>query len=730
MASRDTPGRTGWRALLDEARRREVHRALAIYGAVLWGAVASAPDLIQYVGAPGWIFPALLVVLALGLPVVAVASWTLDFSVTGEAPLAEQDAHEPVLLTPDDVTRRGAGPTRRVLGWAVPIGLLVAFPFLVRWLLAPAPGGALTVAIDASADVSATLRPPLEWLLGARTEVLPPHGEGTGASLRAARRRGAAYLISSDSLAGGVGTVTATVFDVATGERLDVLSGGGAAESVRHAAGRLSLEIARRLAEREGRPLAVAREVTLETESPMALFNLLEGQRRFGAADFDAAVAAYRRAIEADSSFVPAYYRLAVAQRWLWSYSAGWDALAVVLDGRDVPPRWLRLIRAQQRYLERDAAGAVAGFEQTTLHHPELLEAWLGLGEALFHYGGMLGHDLQEAWGPLERAVATDPSFAPIGHHLVELALWRADPDAARQALAAMPAGHPVRPVMEVALALGYGTSSERAAAWQTAETWDLRLLSLLVAHFGFHPEGRSMADSVAALLTRPERRSDERLRGAQYRLMLADDATWPRALSDWRAARALEPFDTWAVHAHQAGRDVPEAPAMLAWAERQWRSGAVPDFGLSLDHDLRRAFHALIHDAVLRGDSVRTGALLASVERAAPAHPSDPAPTVLSAALRGRLAFLAGDTARAVDELTRAASRSAEPYVAFYPASTMAPERRLLVEWNRALGRQDEADRWLRSFHHSLSFGDLLYQGVIDAGGGSPRSPPPRSPP
>jgi hypothetical protein len=93
-----------------------------------------------------------------------------------------------------------------------------------------------------------------------------------------------------------------------------------------------------------------------------------------------------------------------------------------------------------------------------------------------------------------------------------------------------------------------------------------------------------------------------------------------------------------------------------------------------------------------------------------APAHPSDPGPGVLAAALRARLALLAADTAAALEQLAVSTSRTSEPFVTFYPASTMAPERLLLIRLNDALGRSADADRWRASFRNSLSFGDLLY--------------------
>lgn len=714
MASSPPPrSPTGWRAFVDEARRREVHRALAIYGAVAWASITAAPDLIQWVGAPSWVFTALVVILLIGLPVVVWASWTLDFSVrTEEGGPGEPTG--PELLTPADVERPGTRRPARLLALSLVLALLVAFPFAVRWMLAPDPGEALRVGLWGPAEARALLGPSLEWFLEARAVTIVPDEPSLTEALGVARRSGARYLVAVDAPPRPDAPLSATLYAADSGDRIVVLPGEDGPGS--ETGGRLALQLVRTLAREEGRGLPIEVEVMLQTASPRALLHLLEGRRHFGAADFDAAVASFERAVAADSTFVPAYYRLAVARQWRWTYDAGWDALEAAASRGRASPRWERLLTAGRRYLERDAAGALAAYELVTLHHPELREGWLGLGETLFHYGGVLGHAPEAARGPLEQSLEGDSLFAPVGHHLVELALWRGDGTAARSALRLMAPTHPSRPVLALAVELQDGTPDARRAAWEEVGEWDLRRVSLLVAHFGLDPTRRPLADSLAGTLLAPGRRPEERLRGAQYRLVLATDrAAWARALREWRDVRGGRPFDPWIVHAHHAGLEVPEAASMLEWAEEQRAAGRVPDFDLPLDHDLRRAFRALVHDAVLEGDSARVGVLLEDIARTPPGHPTDPGPPGLAAALRARNALLASDTAAAVEHLSAAVSRTYEPYVTFYPSATMAPERLLLIRLHRARGNPHLAEPWRRSFHNSQSFGDVLYTSWVD---------------
>ncbi|MDP2956171.1 MAG: hypothetical protein Q8N53_07105 [Longimicrobiales bacterium] len=709
------------KALLAEVRRRKIHRTLAIYGAVVWGAIASVPDLFQYLGVPPWGFPALLVTLALGLPVVVTVSWMFDFSLQEEEPSPAEVASVEI-LTPGDVERVGFFNRRRLLLLVLPVTAVAAVTFGIRrFARRSLDTGTLTVELRTSAgdaDVSRRfLQQPLEWLVGA--SVVGPDAALTSLDegLRQAREDHARYLITvQPARAGDALTLAVSLYRVDTRERLLFTSGGGATESIEAAMGRIALQLARFLAEREGQELAVDEPVTIMTSSPVALSHFLEGQKRFAATDFDAAVAALRRAIEVDSTFVPAYYWLAMVDQWRWDYATGLRVVDAALALGVSPPRWEQILRAQRLYLLRDVQGALGAYEGVTLHYPELREGWLGLGEALFHYGGFAGHRPEDARQALERALEGESTFAPVGHHLVELAMWNADSATARHDQTLMGEPHSVRPAMTLAFQLRFGAPEERPRVWASLDSYDLRDLSLLVAHFGFDPSAHALADSVANYLLDPSRPPEDRLRGAQYRLMLAADSSdWAARLAIWRSVAGTEEFDPWIVHAHQAGLPVPEAEAMLEWAGQQLAAGRIPDFKLPLNDDLRRAFNALVHEAVIQGDSAAVLDLLSAISAAGVVDPTDPAPEVLAAALRSRLALLAGDTVAAVAALTVATSRTTEPFIAFYPLSTLGPERLLLVRLASATGQQALADRWRSSFFTSLSFGDLIYQSWAD---------------
>ena len=718
---RTPPGHRRLRALLAEVRRRKIHRTLTIYGAVVWGAIASAPDLFQYLGVPPWGFPALLVILALGFPVVVTVSWRFDFSLQEEGP-PPPEVESVEILTPRDVERVGFFHRHRLLFLVLPVTAVAAVTFGIRRFVQGSPDtGTLTVelrTIAGDADVPRRfLQQPLEWLVGASVVGSDAALTSLDEGLRQAREDHARYLVTvQPAREGDALTLAVSLYGVDARERLLFISGGGATETPEAGMGRIALQLARFLAEREGQELAVEEPVTIMTSSPIALSHFLEGQKRFAATDFDAAAAALERAIDVDPTFVPAYYWLAMVNQWRWDYATALRVVDAALALGVSPPRWEQILRAQRLYLLRDVQGALGAYEGVTLHYPELREGWLGLGEALFHYGGSAGHRPEDARQALERALEGESTFAPVGHHLAELAMWNADSATARQDQTLMGGPHSVRATMMLAFLLRFGPPEERPRVWASLDSHDLRDLSLLVAHFGFDPSAHAMADSVAQHLLDPSRPPEDRLRGAQYRLMLASDSSdWTARLATWRSVAGPEEFDPWVVHAHQAGLPVPEAEAMLAWAGQQLAAGRIPDFRLPLNDDLRRAFNALVHEAVIRGDSTAVLDLLSAIGAAGGADPTDPAPEVLSAALRSRLALLAGDTVAAVAALTAATSRTTEPFIAFYPLSTLGPERLLLVRLALATGQQALADRWRSSFFSSLSFGDLIYQSWAD---------------
>jgi serine/threonine-protein kinase len=533
--------------------------------------------------------------------------------------------------------------------------------------------------------------------------------------LGAAKRAGAKYLVGGTVVPDSQGSrVNLELFAVADGERVfraaDTASGQRLDGPIR----RLALRSAEAVASREGLDLGSRKAVFAASSSTAAVGQLIQGQLRFWRRDFDGAAAAFRQAIAADSACGLAYHRLSVAEWWSHDFPASFAAVEAGLRRREqIPRRWLDLMEAQRNFLTGQGDRAIAGFQDVVLNQPAEVDGWFGLGEALYHFGGFAGYSPQDARPAFDRMVALDSTFAPVFDHLVDLALYAGDRDAASAHLSRLPADDPLRAVREVMVALRFEPPQGRDTALARLRPMHREALSDVViyaAHGGFDLD---LAVTVAGYLLGADRTPDDRRRGAQYRLAaLTGMGRWPAALRSWAEVAGRFPFDPWIVEASFAGFPADSvAEPMFAWARTQVAEGRSPDFGRPLWDDVQQSFQALVHRATREGDSAEVNDLLGRIDGSRPsADPADPTRTGLRASLRSRLALLAGDTVGAIGLLEESVSRIPELYTANYPLTAMGPQRLLLSEIQEARGAPAEAGRWRDSFRHTWSVADVFY--------------------
>jgi hypothetical protein len=491
---------------------------------------------------------------------------------------------------------------------------------------------------------------------------------------------------------------------------------------------RLALQLARVLVSRGALRLPTRTTSLGATTSSIAFGRLLQGQSRFWSGDLDGAAQSFRAAIQTDSNCGLAYHRLGVSLAWAHDYPA---ALTVLKAGlarpAAAPSPWLGLLRAQRYYVLGAGDSAVAAFQDVVLDHADQADAWLGLGEAFFHFSGLNGHTAAEALPAFEHLITLDSSFAPIYEHLFDLSLFRGDVAGAVRSLRYIRGDDPARPARDAALALWGSSRTERELELKRLERADRYTISELMSILMPARRNLPLADTIAAFLVNDERTPDDRRRGAEYRLgALAGDGRWNEGLEQWRRNAGSPSLDPWLVESYFAGYAVKKDVApMFRWAEAELRAGHIPNFSLTPADDPQLAFLALVARATLEGDSSEAVGLLRAIARSATqTPPSDPLPGTLRASLASRLALLAHDTAQAIVHLEIAVGRYAEAYLPFSPLVGFAPQRLLLSRLYGKRGQLERRQRWLNSFQNSRALSDVFYDARLGQRSTVPRGP------
>jgi eukaryotic-like serine/threonine-protein kinase len=152
----------------------------------------------------------------------------------------------------------------------------------------------------------------------------------------------------------------------------------------------------------------------LTTGSLTALKSYLEGEQslRGGEGHFDAAIAGFQRAVQEDSTFALAYYRLGVSAGWAQRPGISVPATerALLLSHR-LDDRDRRLLAAFAAFQRGRADDAEQQYRAILRDYPDDLEAEFQLANVLLHYNPARGRPVAEARDPFDHVLALDPSF-------------------------------------------------------------------------------------------------------------------------------------------------------------------------------------------------------------------------------------------------------------------------------------------------------------------------------
>jgi class 3 adenylate cyclase/tetratricopeptide (TPR) repeat protein len=522
-------------------------RILAIYVLAAAALLLGTGALRRALDLPDWVTPVAVVLLAIGFLVVLATAWVQSHPLTAgrEAEEAVPGRWEIALGELGRSVTRGEVPhltwARAILGGAVAFSLLFGAAGL--YVIIQDRGRSFTpadaIAEDAAPGIAVlpfTVNGPgLDvWREGV-IDLVSTNIDGAGglraidsrtvlarwsevvqgsetpdleAALEVGRRTGARYaLLGTATELGTDVRLVADIYDLTSGRSLGRTQIQGVPDSVYQLVDRLSIGVLETVLAGKPEALPQVNLARVTTTSLPALKAYLEGEALYRRSDFDAAIPVFQRAVEADSTFALAHYRLSLSYGWSQTIASDLSTYYLEQAARYVgrlPEREAILIRASLA-LER---GTLDGFEplrQGVRKYPDDVELWFTLGETYFHLGPSEMVDDAQHDAPWERAIELDPELAPLYIHPTEIAFFRADSARAtrfgREYLRLAPTGE-FAPAMRHTLALLWGDEAARAQARATLDTLSTQdgLIALLYLQ---HARSLPLAAELADLLRR-----------------------------------------------------------------------------------------------------------------------------------------------------------------------------------------------------------------------------------
>jgi class 3 adenylate cyclase/tetratricopeptide (TPR) repeat protein len=574
-------------SLWGRIKRSRLIQALVVYAVVSWILIQLTGTFIDRMGLPEWALPTAILLLAIGLVVIGATAWiqsspgTRARAATGELPKAR--ALDLGGLT--QAIRRGEMPHltwgRAAAGGAVAFLLLFGLAGLyvviqdrgrsfspadaVAESAAPGiavlpftvQGEGLEVWREGMVDLLSTnldgaggLRSiDSRTVLARWNERVPAGGRADLATaLEVGALAGAQFVLLGNAVSQGSEVqLSAQVYDAKDGERLGQGQVIGSPDSVFALVDRLTIEVLRAVLRGHEEDLPDVNLARVTTTSLPALKAYLEGEVLFRRGDFDAAIPAYERAVEADSTFALANFRLATSYGWSESVMSELGAGAIeraVRHADRLPEREADLLRADLALIQ----GSLDGFEpleRLVRRHPDDPEAWYLLGEQYFHLGAQALVPLEKVEEAFARAVRLDPRFLPAYLHRVDYAILTADSVHATALIDTIirrfPDGGTSKEILEMraVVDLAFGDEAARARALRdTEEKFPEDAVPMAVQAFR-HPRFRDLE----ARLYEVELKEDPGSLGALTRLTInriergrlthalatADDPAFPR---------------------------------------------------------------------------------------------------------------------------------------------------------------------------------------------------------
>ncbi len=254
---------------------------------------------------------------------------------------------------------------------------------------------------------------------------------GTGSlddAIAVARNVKAASVLTGSLLATGQRTrLTAALYDL-SGKQLAREFVEGPTDSVLTLADGLALKLLHGIWSSKD-PLPSAKSSAITSTSMEAIRAYLEGEKWYRRGRWDSAQAAYEHAVQADSTFAIAWYKLASTLGWegqVGTPASGAAGKNAVKYSASVPPR-VRSILVAYEMFQRGLPEAADSMRKYTADHPEDADGWYLLGEAQYHTRGYHPLPAADLRAPFDRVLQLDSTLTAAAIHPMEVALEQND---------------------------------------------------------------------------------------------------------------------------------------------------------------------------------------------------------------------------------------------------------------------------------------------------------------
>lgn len=442
------------------------------------------------------------------------------------------------------------------------------------------------------------------------------------------------------------------------------------------------------------------------TTSSRALRAYLDGERELRDARPAAAVDFFRRAVEEDSTFALAWYKLARAAKWseVDSLNAAATARAYALVGT-LPNRTQVIVAAYYNLRLGSPATAERALNRIVTDYPTDVDAWMLLGESRFDHGPFRGRPREEVDTAFRQVMTLDPRNREVTVYAMELAA-RANRVGALDTLFNMyfsPNSAGEQPgIRQTYLAL----HSRRVRGRAT----DTRIEDVVAAQIALRRVGTAPGDITAARqfalrLIQPANAVRTRAEGL-YALATLDvvAADMAGAAESWRSAEQLDRSTT---SVYQSLIALSPIGTTSADSMRALRATLTQSTAVGVTSVLSAAEHDAIRAYLIALISVRLGddATALRQERVLETlHGRSRSADALRSAIVGHRALARGDTLAAVRALEAGMLDIPASIRAQSPVFEQHAERYALARALASLGQRDAARLW--------------YTGLLDGGG------------